>query len=39
MHRDKFYGGNEILVILDSPTMVSGIEYVFPAIRDLEKRD
>lgn len=37
MHCDKFYGSNEILVILDSPTMISAIEYVFWEIRDLEK--
>lgn len=37
MHCDKFYGSNEILVILDSPTMISAIEYVFLEIRGLEK--
>lgn len=37
MYCDKFYGSNEILVILDSPTMISAIEYVFLEIRGLEK--
>ena len=37
MHCDKFYGSNEILVILNSPTMISAIEYIFLEIRGLEK--